>query len=986
MRPTIYIGLGGTGIRAIAQTKKMYEDAYGVGKIPPQVAFIAVDFDLAAPTDKSLATNIAPDFLSLNILANPQQFYVEGAKQSDYKWVFKGNGRYIGKQIAEGASQVRTTGRFYTEMVLDKIRQRVKYAWQQVNAVAKVTQKVDKTAAVDIHVVMSLAGGTGCGSFLNVAEMIRNTWPTQAHIIGYGVLHGVFCTMDPSRNKTPRVIANAYSAVMDLDYLMRASTDSPIVCTINGNEQEIIAPIYDEFFVIDNNTEHGHVLTDVKQVCEVLGISLFASGDDMGSKVRSVLNNCDWKRGEFNISPKIGWVQSLGACKIVYKGDQLAQIYGYKAAIELIRKMCQEGSEAQQLAQKWTEEAAVREDGDKYNMLIDSIVEPKIIEGLKNPMVDSKTTEAENKSLITSYINNIADIPAEARINEMKEEKKQSLVAKIRSLLSVENGVGNSRIFLDSLIRLCNKYRTEMVNEAEQLNHTLEGKNVNLAKSTKAYEEYCGKARVLQSASTRQERLDEMAKIAKDIRKINYEIKRREIARNIFIYLVKEAEELSRKMDTLDELLKTLNAEYSLALTELQNTNTSSLVFEHDLSADERLNMTLKDDVSLASLLNTLPASLLDLDIENQLRPAIEQYVASLPQAIAYKERKISDVIEELSKEAYEELKFQINVKSSRLLRIDDRGLIERTKKKMPSEMMVQNYFLSVYDPENAGEGNEDNRTKTRLELDDEFAKSDNLKKEFLPTDLAMLRQQMIVFRADCAVLPYCIDAFDPWTLKDEYESLILESSQSGSTVFNPHFDQLIYENMKMTDFKLKPEILNEAMFYWVCGHLFGWVDVTEKAYAMEKDDLSNASTRISGKDVVTHPKYIRCDKKVYYVWREDRAGENGQKWYPIGGISTDNRQRAFNNFKGVDFPQIRTLLHDRIVSEIQSRGDAYYKALVETVKAGGFDDYIDRIMCADKSSKTYKSQRKQELDQINDEWNYIQKDLLNTLLNLTKK
>ena len=28
MRPTIYIGLGGTGIRAIAQTKKMYEDAY----------------------------------------------------------------------------------------------------------------------------------------------------------------------------------------------------------------------------------------------------------------------------------------------------------------------------------------------------------------------------------------------------------------------------------------------------------------------------------------------------------------------------------------------------------------------------------------------------------------------------------------------------------------------------------------------------------------------------------------------------------------------------------------------------------------------------------------------------------------------------------------------------------------------------------------------------------------------------------------------
>ena len=983
MRPTIYIGLGGTGIRAIAQTKKMYEDAYGVGKIPPQVAFIAVDFDLAAPSDRSLATNIAPDFLSLNILANPQQFYVEGVKQSDYKWVFKGNGRFIGKQIAEGASQVRTTGRFYTEMVLDKIRQRIKYAWQQVNSVAKVTQKVDKTAAVDIHIVMSLAGGTGCGSFINVAEMIRNTWPTQAHIIGYGVLHGVFCTMDPSRNKTPRVVANAYSAVMDLDYLMSASTDNPITCTINGNEQQLISPIYDEFFVIDNNTEHGHVLTDIKQVCEVLGISLFASGDDMGSKVRSVLNNKSWTNGEFNISPKVGWVQSLGACKIVYKGEQLATIYGYKAAMELIRSIRQEGAEAQQLAQKWTEEARVREDGDQYNMLIDSIVEPKTIEGLKPAMVDAKSTEAENKSLITSYMNNMADIPADARVKEMMEEKKKSLIAKIKSLLSAPNGVGNSRTFLESLIRLCEKYRLEMINEAEQFNTTLEGKNTLLAKATKEYEEYCGKARLFQAAATRQDYLEKMAKIAKDIRKINYEIKRREIARDIFIYLVKEAGELSRKIDTLDELLKTLNTEYSLALTELQNTNASSLVFEHDLSANERLNMTLKDDVSLASLLISLPASLLDLDVEKQLRPALEQYVSTLPQVIAYRERKITDVIEELSKEDYEELKFQINVKSSRLLRIDDRGLIERTKKKMPSEMMVQNYFLSVYDPENAGEGNEESRPKTRLELDDEFAKSDNLKKEFLVTDLAMLRQQMIIFRADCAVLPYCIDVFDPWTIKDEYEPLILEASQAGSTVFNPHFDQQIYDNMKLTDFKLKPEILNEAMFYWVCGHLFGWVDVTEKAYAMEKDDLSKASTKISGKEVVTHPKYIRCDKKVYQVWREDRNGENGQKWYPIGGISTDNRQRAFNNFKGVDFPQIRTLLHDKLVSDIQSRGEAYYEALIQTVIAGGFDDYIDRVMCADKSSSTYKSQRKQELDQINDEWNYIQKNLLNTLKNL---
>ena len=29
VRPSIYIGIGGTGINAVAKTKKMYEDAFG---------------------------------------------------------------------------------------------------------------------------------------------------------------------------------------------------------------------------------------------------------------------------------------------------------------------------------------------------------------------------------------------------------------------------------------------------------------------------------------------------------------------------------------------------------------------------------------------------------------------------------------------------------------------------------------------------------------------------------------------------------------------------------------------------------------------------------------------------------------------------------------------------------------------------------------------------------------------------------------------
>ena len=60
IRPSIYIGLGGTGILAISQTKKMYEEEFGVGKIPNQIAFLAIDFDKTAIT-QNLTLFLYPD-------------------------------------------------------------------------------------------------------------------------------------------------------------------------------------------------------------------------------------------------------------------------------------------------------------------------------------------------------------------------------------------------------------------------------------------------------------------------------------------------------------------------------------------------------------------------------------------------------------------------------------------------------------------------------------------------------------------------------------------------------------------------------------------------------------------------------------------------------------------------------------------------------------------------------------------------------------
>ena len=74
INPTIYIGLGGTGVKSIAHTKKMYEDEFGIGNIPEQVAFIAIDSDPMI-LDMTV-TDMSENYIDLNnACVDPKEYY-----------------------------------------------------------------------------------------------------------------------------------------------------------------------------------------------------------------------------------------------------------------------------------------------------------------------------------------------------------------------------------------------------------------------------------------------------------------------------------------------------------------------------------------------------------------------------------------------------------------------------------------------------------------------------------------------------------------------------------------------------------------------------------------------------------------------------------------------------------------------------------------------------------------------------------------------
>ena len=101
MRPSIYVGLGGTGIRAIAQTKKLYEDVYGKGNIPKCIAFLAVDFNLKDVENPSLATSMKDDAVFIPFSGSPRLHYAERRPLGDYQWMFDSNTKSLADKITE---------------------------------------------------------------------------------------------------------------------------------------------------------------------------------------------------------------------------------------------------------------------------------------------------------------------------------------------------------------------------------------------------------------------------------------------------------------------------------------------------------------------------------------------------------------------------------------------------------------------------------------------------------------------------------------------------------------------------------------------------------------------------------------------------------------------------------------------------------------------------------------------------------------------
>lgn len=270
IRPTIIVGLGGTGGDVVLRIRKRFYERFGKLDEFPIVSYLWVDTD---DTEKHILAKDVREFVELgpnekamttiddttritNHLKEPSHRHIE-------PWWHHGLNK-LG-QMSSGAGQIRPYSRLgffehYTRLknLMTQAVARVKDASntkqmmdsENLRAMG-LTAEIDINAPTNIILVCSIAGGTGSGLLLDFSFMLRDLFKgSNVQISAYLVFPGHF----GAGVLNEKMLANTYALLKELNYYSYG-VDTFDVEWQPGVVHHVAIPPIQQCYVIDHVNE-----------------------------------------------------------------------------------------------------------------------------------------------------------------------------------------------------------------------------------------------------------------------------------------------------------------------------------------------------------------------------------------------------------------------------------------------------------------------------------------------------------------------------------------------------------------------------------------------------------------------------------------------------------------------------------------------------------------------------------------------------------
>ena len=811
----LYIGLGGTGMKSILYTKKMFIDTYG--EVPPMIGFIGIDTDrdeykstlkLKNGEDMSLS----PSEQMKILVDEPQEIYA--VNKDRFSWVPAQNLRGM-TYMTNGAGQLRSNGRFAFTVNYVNVRKKVE---DVLNAITNA-RIIDNNkyqllnTATEIHMVFSLSGGTGSGTFLNMAYLLKELAP-KCKITGYAVLPGVFKAM--SRSGMANVSANTYGAIKDLDYLMHMGIGTePFKLEYLRDSENVDVTVrpFNSFIFIDNKNEDQDAYTNISDLAEMISLALVTASGELSTASASVCDNIEKyiDAGEMDIENKKAWASGMGICEIVYDGNTLSDIYAIKASKNIIERLLNSCVDTDLVVKSWIDspEVNIRENEGNDNVI--DYLWPKA------PKYDLNVSDHGNPKPevdINLDSNQVDSQKINAKVTALTSKVRGELRKLVAKHINTECGVSTVKNILDGIRAEVDVFMGEMQAEKDEF---VDREPAYVAQVETAIQD-------LKTADSKFfkrgiDRLSEdLADCVKTLAQCRIEIARRNAAIAVFNDILAAVAEMRADMTIIENSLRAVYDEFIKDLAAKTNSvGRASQTFQIDLSrnvaGDIKINAS---KIQVEDFVRHLSQDGKVLGFKGpshaEIKDEIFGYAKGLLPAREYRETTIDNIVDSLSEEQFNRIIELAIGKSKPLFRYSYKG-------HTPNVTPRDSFYVGVPD-----------KLVSRLYKDDYFKKrlEGSMDVDFSNTGVT----DKIIFYRQIGVVP-------PYTLVGikDYEDEHLQCR------FNNFIDQNLERRYIREDFSIDPKRASEddLLEYWVKGFVFGLVRNTENGYEFRCEELGRA-------------------------------------------------------------------------------------------------------------------------------------------------
>jgi hypothetical protein len=297
MVPTVFVGVGGTGVEVLSRIRRLVEESYGSLKKFPLISFLAIDTDKDYKVSNPEAAGPA--------LQDHEKFWasVSGREVNDimtnmsqYPWIESWFPKELERNIGAleaGAGQIRACGRFAFFYNYQRIKARFNEACNRVKGHENVMlDQYDirvNSNGINVFIVGSLSGGTGSGMILDLGYCLRDWLKGQGSplITAIVPMPNAFATI----NVGDRVLANGYAALMELSYFSDYRTEY-VSKFSNGLSDEVRSklPPFDFTYLV--GTRNGESEFTLDQIREMIAQNIFLDlTSDFAPHKRSIRDN-----------------------------------------------------------------------------------------------------------------------------------------------------------------------------------------------------------------------------------------------------------------------------------------------------------------------------------------------------------------------------------------------------------------------------------------------------------------------------------------------------------------------------------------------------------------------------------------------------------------------------------------------------------------------------------------------------------------------